>query len=349
MKRFILLTITLMMMISLFGQSDIDDLIFGPEKQDQAPAKDPKLAKPTDDDFIKVNFAKKDARLAMLFSALLPGAGQYYADKSALSTWIFPIVEVGLIGGIIYYNVSGNKRTDEFEKYATGEIITQTFNYTVDGVDYSYTYQGPRYQRSYQNLTQNVLISFFPSDIYDSNFFRLDATNTQHFYEDIGKYNKYIFGWADWFYNFATDPMTGNFVLDNPNYYEGSFPGLNLNAVWIWADTQYDYSRRWTANVQIDDFLNGLSGNHISPGTTMASPMRQEYIQMRKDANSQFSIARIMTLALAFNHLASAVDAVMVTNKVNKTYITQNNLQLKYYTAFRDGRVSPSLGFSWSF
>jgi len=70
---------------------------------------------------------------------------------------------------------------------------------------------------------------------------------------------------------------------------------------------------------------------------------------MRKDANSQFSIARIMTLALAFNHLASAVDAVMVTNKVNKTYITQNNLQLKYYTAFRDGRVSPSLGFSWSF
>ena len=58
MKRFILLTITLMMMISLFGQSDIDDLIFGPEKQDQAPAKDPKLAKP-DDDFIKVNFAKK--------------------------------------------------------------------------------------------------------------------------------------------------------------------------------------------------------------------------------------------------------------------------------------------------
>lgn len=133
MKRFILLTITLMMMISLFGQSDIDDLIFGPEKQDQAPAKDPKLAKPTDDDFIKVNFAKKDARLAMLFSALLPGAGQYYADKSALSTWIFPIVEVGLIGGIIYYNVSGDKRTDDFEKYATGEIITQTFNYTVDG------------------------------------------------------------------------------------------------------------------------------------------------------------------------------------------------------------------------
>jgi len=349
MKRFILLAVALLLTMPMFAQSDIDDLIFGPEKQEQTPAKDPKATQSSDDDFIKVNFKKKDARLAMLYSALLPGAGQFYADKSSLSTWVFPIVEVGIIGAIIYFNMSGDKKTDEFEKYATGETITQTFNYTVNGVDYSYTYQGPRYQRAYQNLTQNVLMSFFPSDIYDTNFFRLDPTNTQHFYEDIGKYNKYIFGWADWFYNFATDPMTGNFVLDNPEYFAASFPGLNLNNVWIWADTQYDYSRRWTANVQIDDFLNGNAGNHIAPGTALASPMRQEYIQMRNDANSQYSVARIMTLGLAFNHLISAIDAVMLTKKVNKTYITQNDLQLKYFTAFRDGRISPSLGFSWSF
>lgn len=345
MKRTILVILTMAVVISLFGQRNIDDLLFGPDQDKEVQPAGPKAVKSTDEDFIRINFQKKDARLAMLFSAILPGSGQFYADKSALSTWVFPIVEIGLIGGIIYYNISGDKKTEDFERYATGETITQTFNYTVNGVDYTYTYQGPRYQRAYQSLTQNVLMSFFPNDIYDSNFFRLDATNTQHFYEDIGKYNKYVFGWADWFYNFATDPMSGSFILDTPDFY----PGMDLKNVWIWADTQYDYSRRWTANVKIQDFLNGLTGNHIAPGTALASPMRQEYIEMRKDANAQYSVARVMGLGLAFNHLISAIDAVMVTNRVNKTYITQNNLQLKYFTAMRDGRVSPSLGLAWSF
>jgi len=349
MKRFLLIILALTMLISLSAQKNIDDLLFGEEQTEEVPAKDEKLSTSANDDFIRINFQKKDARRAMLYSALLPGLGQFYADKSALSTWVFPIVEAGLIGGIIYFNISGDKKTEDFEYYATGETINQTFNYPVNGVDYSYQYEGPRYQRSYQTLTQNVLMSFFPSDIYDSNFFRLDNTNTQHFYEDIGKYNKYVFGWADWFHNFATDPMTGAFVLDVPDYYVDTFPGLDLADVWIWADTQYDYSRRWTANVQIDDYLNGLSGNHIAPGTSLASPMRQDYIQMRKDANAQYNIARIMTLSLAFNHIASAVDAVLLTNRVNKTYMTQSNLQFKYYTALRDGRVSPSLGLSWSF
>ena len=36
------------------------------------------------------------------------------------------------------------------------------------------------------------------SSFYDEHF-RLDDTNTQHFYEDIGKYPRYVFGWTDWF------------------------------------------------------------------------------------------------------------------------------------------------------
>lgn len=200
-------------------------------------------------------------------------------------------------------------------------------------------------------------MNFFPSDIYDNNFFRLDPTNTQHFYEDIGKYNKYVFGWTDWVYNFATNPITGAFMYpadpDEPNglsQLEAQYPNLDFDSLWIWADTQYDYSRRWTANVRIEDFLKpGQSGNHIAPGTALASPMRQEYIQMRKDANAQYSTARILTLSLAFNHLISAIDAALLTSKVNKTYITQDKLKLQYFTNLRDGRVSPSLGLTWSF
>jgi hypothetical protein len=50
-------------------------------------------------DFIKVNYEKKDARLAMLMSMVLPGAGQFYANKSAFTTYLFPILEIGLAAG----------------------------------------------------------------------------------------------------------------------------------------------------------------------------------------------------------------------------------------------------------
>jgi len=145
MKRFLLIILALTMLISLSAQKNIDDLLFGEEQTEEVPAKDEKLSTSANDDFIRINFQKKDARRAMLYSALLPGLGQFYADKSALSTWVFPIVEAGLIGGIIYFNISGDKKTEDFEYYATGETINQTFNYTVNGVDYSYQYEGPRY------------------------------------------------------------------------------------------------------------------------------------------------------------------------------------------------------------
>ena len=91
-----------------------------------------------------INFEKKDARLAMLYSAVLPGAGQFYANPSAVITYIFPILEVAMIGGMIYYDKQRDEKTKDYEKYANVEIFTHTFNYNVGGVDYSYTYTGTR-------------------------------------------------------------------------------------------------------------------------------------------------------------------------------------------------------------
>ncbi len=320
----------------ILAQKGDDDWLFGTghEKKDEQ--------QPADEDaLIKINFQKKDARLAMLYSALLPGAGQFYAKKSSLATWVFPIIEVGLIGGIVYYNIQGDKRTDDFEKYANGETINTTFNYTVNDTEYSLNYIGPRYNRNFQLQTQSVLRDFYPNDIYDDHFFRLDNANTQHFYEDIGKYNKYIFGWADWYYNFAVDPRDGSFAFDDDFF----------KPAWIWANTQEEHSSIWTKNVRIEDFLNDPnSPQHIAPGTALASPMRQHYIQMRKDANTSYKFARIATMGLAFNHIASSIHAFALTKQVNKTYLTEAPpVQLKYYTALKDGRVQPSLGLVWTF
>ena len=50
------------------------------------------------------------------------------------------------------------------------------------------------------------------------------------------------------------------------------------------------------------------------------------------------------------NHIASSIHAFVLTKQVNKTYLTEAPpVQLKYYTALRDGRVQPSLGLVWTF
>ncbi|MBW6513379.1 MAG: hypothetical protein K0B87_01320 [Candidatus Syntrophosphaera sp.] len=320
MKKLILIILSLGLLSFAFAQT-IDDLIF----EEEAPPSD----------LVRVNFQKKDARLAMLFSSILPGSGQFYASKSAFTAYLFPVIELGMIAGILYFSDQGNKRTEDFEYYANGEIITHTFNYQVYGVDYSYTYTGPRYQRSFQNQVQAILADVSALDVYDGSFFRLDENNSQHFYEDIGKYNKYIFGWADWYHTFAIDPTSTNatFILGDPAYAD----------VWIFDDLT------WIKNRTIEDLMNGITSNHISPSSDEASPFRTEYIQMRKDANQQYAYSRYFTFGLAFNHIASAIDAVLVTNRVNRTAITQSNFKLHYYTDLRNDRLTPSLGLSYRF
>ena len=330
MKKFLLIMICLGLLSTLLGQG-IDDLIFQENKKD------------TEQEIIKVNFEKKDARLAMLYSAVLPGAGQFYANPSAVITYIFPILEVAMIGGMIYYDKQGDEKTKDYEKYANGEIVTHTFNYNVGGVDYSYTYTGTRYRRDYQTQVQNVLINAF--DIYDETFFRLDQSDTQHFYEDIGKYNKYIFGWADWYHRFATDPTSGDgtFIMDDPAY-EG---------LWVFTgstDPQLIQNRRWYQNYTVEDFMNGNLSHPISPKSPEASPWRQEYINMRKDANKQYDYSHYFTLGLAANHIISAIDAYIMTNQVNRTAITKNDkVKMYYYTDVSNNSLTPTLALRVNF
>ena len=98
MKKFLLLIICLAFLSTLLGQN-IDDLIF--QNSDKS----------NEQEIIKVNFEKKDARLAMLYSAILPGAGQFYAKPSAVITYIFPVLEIAMIGGMIYFDQQGDSKT----------------------------------------------------------------------------------------------------------------------------------------------------------------------------------------------------------------------------------------------
>lgn len=152
------------------------------------------IAQELDNDIIQINYEKKSLAKAMLLSSLFPGAGQFYANRKSITTYIFPLIEIGLIAGyFINFNEGLDKEAD-YEDFADDN-----------------------YDRNQQYEVQELVIDLHNDDIYTNTHFRLDGidaengiiweNNTQHFYEDIGKYDKYIFGWDDWYSNYQADTL----------------------------------------------------------------------------------------------------------------------------------------------
>lgn len=274
-------------------------------------------------DIIRVNYAKKNAQLAMIMSAIVPGAGQFYVDPSAITAYIFPILELAVIGGIIYYNNQGDKKTKEYKKYVMEDVTID-----VNG----YTYTGPRYRRDFQNAVQDTLISIHSADIYDGIFFSLDNIDSQHFFEDIGKYDKYVFGWVDWYFKYAElPPITGLpdphpvfvFDIDNP-----ANPYFNSS------------ENKWRYNIP----LTGEQTQDLP-----YSALRSEYIKMRQAAEDKYRVANYMSFGIAANHILSAIDANRLARKVNKFYLSGSNVKLNYYAAYKNGHLTPMIGMNVSF
>jgi len=304
----------------LFAQNT-DDWLWG-EEEEEKPAQEVK-----DPEFIKVNYEKKDARLAMIYSMLLPGAGQFYADKSSFTTYVFPILEVGMIAGIIMYNNRGKDKAKDYEHYANGEDIAYTLG---DGQVIMTT----RYDRNRQHRVESILMGLNASDIYESSYFRLEGDNTQHFYEDIGKYPHYVFGWADWYYHFATDQAGGE--LD-PIWYPG---GHEDNPGWVWQGNYPlwdDDALGYSVEIPIENY------NHAS------SPMRKEYVKMRDKAKAEYAVARTLSFTLAGNHLLASLDAIRLARKANKNYLSDTGIRFQYYAQIRENRLTPTLGLNWMF
>jgi hypothetical protein len=275
-------------------------------------------------DIIKVNYKRKNAKLAMLMSAIVPGAGQFYADKSSITTYIFPVIEAGLIYGYINSMNKGIDMEHHYQNWATNQAI----QYPEQDDQGNYIL-GPRYNAmNFQFPAQDNLIGIHTTDIYDNLYFKWNAGNleyNQHFYEDIGKYDKYVFGWADWHYEYAYD---GQSTVD-PN--------------WVWDNNQL--SPRWLGNYPTNP-------DDIEPGQTWQEPnsaLRDQYISMRKDAEIQYDHATTFNFAIVANHILSAFDALRVTHAFNRNYLSLNDIHINYRTTMYNSHFTPMLTFNKSF
>lgn len=265
------------------------------------------------DDIIQVHYEKKSAATAMLLSALFPGAGQFYADPSAVTAYIFPVIEIGLWYGFFMYNSEGADKEDEYMRYAD-----------------------EHYNRSYYAVASTDLMNVVnpdvnpgdsQDDIYNEQHFRLDSENTQHYYEDIGKYSKYIFGWEDWYAIYA-DPANGpiDWVFDGPED--------DPNHRWIGNyPTHPDYGDQ-----EEPDDLDSFKGSY-----------HKTYVKMRGEAEDSYAVADNISFMLVANHLLAALDAIRVTRNHNADYISQVTPRIRYRTAVVNQRLTPMITISARF
>ncbi len=292
MKKIILIAILLIAGIGLNAQI-LDDL-----KKDE---------KSMNDEIIKVNYQKKSAQKAMLYSAIFPGAGQFYVNKKSVLSYVYPVIEIALWTTYIHNYSKGDDVTADYEKYADAN-----------------------YSRVKQSSVENNIIAKYPNDIYTDDHFRLDNVNSQHFYEDIGKYNKYIFGWDDWYATYVKDMGAGN---------------IECNWVFIGTDTGNQSDIQWVGNYPEND--PGYTGPYISPDN--ASPLRQKYIQMRGDAEDYYQVADNMRFLIVANHLISTIDALRTANKYNRNAIKTASISPVLQPIIFNNQLTPLFSLSCKF
>ena len=305
MKRSVLLIVICLLILSISAEPTIDNL---------------KL----ENDIIEVNYQKKSAKLAILMSLVVPGAGSIYADYGRWTGYIFPIIDAAMIYGFYKFDAMGHDDERDYEKYVNGETIT-----LVDPATNQDIYVGPRYNRDFQTVVQEYISQVNDNDIYDvyenvddqNAFYRLDEDNTQHFYEDVGKYDKYVYGWADWYEQYAVEDEHGD----------------------VFVDLQWS-----TTAVDINHTLLGFK----HPDETWDAPqsnMRGEYIQMRRDAQDKFDTAEYFLYGMLVNRVAASVDAYYSVKRQNRDYLTQSNFQINYYATMYNENMTPMLSITQRF
>lgn len=133
---------------------------------------------------------EKSPYLGALFSGIIPGTGEFYAE-SFLKAGIFFAVEAGLWTAFVVYENKGDDQTEYYQNYANenwdvykyaGWLKDESFTGS-EGIDLSANKEVLRRQVNY---CESLNFSH-----------QLPPYGDQQYYELIGKYQNFVPGWAD--------------------------------------------------------------------------------------------------------------------------------------------------------
>lgn len=162
---------------------------------------------------------KKSPVKAGLFSLLVPGAGQFYNENYIISA-IFVAAEAALITTAVIYNNKGNRKTDEFQKFADQHWNVKTYaQWTLNNLK---NLNSSLNANDYHVFDSNGNVVWqelnrLETDIGDGYSHNLPLPGEQQYYELIGKYPQYSHGWDD------SNQNDTDFHILSPrfNYYSG--------------------------------------------------------------------------------------------------------------------------------
>lgn len=139
-----------------------------------------------------LNASYRSPSKAFLYSMAIPGSGQLY-NQSKIKAGLFMVIEVASWTNWFLNNKKGKDKTDEYNVFADREWSPEQYtNWLIE------TY----------GITSDT--AEFLNDEGEATRFthHLPATKTQQYYEMIGKYDQFRYGWSD------TDYLRGIFKSD---------------------------------------------------------------------------------------------------------------------------------------
>jgi hypothetical protein len=270
----------------------------------------------------------KSASRAMLLSAAFPGAGQFYVNKRSITAYLFPVIEIGLWSLFANYRKKGDDGTTSFERYADEHYcIERQFRVQWHLIEFLEG-QGYTVERNRATIYNMGNINR-PPDGWDwqniesvapgnGSHFRLCKSDRQHYYEDLGKYDKYIFGWSDWY---------GHNV---------SGTGNNIHVPW----------KTNGQTLPMDIRIDGTDANPEG----FDSELRTHYVSLRHKANGYYANARTTSFFILLNHGLAAVDANLAARRHNDSQqLRSASLTPVIRTTFFDNAPMPFVGLNLSF
>jgi len=275
-------------------------------------AEDPKPDQPTNETPVPAAAeGKKSVGRGVMFSLIIPGAGQLYANSWIRAVPWF-VVEVAGWAMFAKYHGDGKNKTDEFEGFAGPRRVSQAPLGHFDVNAYVL--------REWQIATRDSSTTPYTDDlsVWKSLDWSMRQTylgnapgfthdvmtgDMQQYFEMIGKYiNQFGFGWMD-------------------TYDPADFDGITGTQNHIWA-------------------LSGDVENTAS--FDGASPWFYHYRDMRGDANKLLDKGNVAMEVVLVNHVLSAIDAAFAVRRYNK-HLEQGSLghlKLHYDAKTIDGELA---------
>ncbi|MGA7159641.1 MAG: hypothetical protein WBZ48_01480 [Bacteroidota bacterium] len=152
----------------------------------------------------------KNSLLGGAMSLVVPGAGEFYSNRYLKSGIFFAAEVIGITAAIVYNN-RGNDQTTAFQNYANQHWSAVDYavwlnqngaNYEVAGTTYPTIAINPNTSLPpWQRVDFNQINQWEALPHSEGFSHQLPTYNTQQYYELIGKYSQFKYGWDTYQYN----------------------------------------------------------------------------------------------------------------------------------------------------